>query len=65
MIFICIYYFVSLQMFNSKLLLGYTTIFTMFPIFAMIFDEDVDVKFVKIKSFFLGGTALKYPPLYK
>ena len=42
-IFIVIYYFVSLNVFNSTLLLGYATIFTMFPVFAMIFDEDVDL----------------------
>jgi phospholipid-translocating ATPase len=43
-----------LQIFNSKLLLGFTTIFTLLPVFSLIFDEDVDVK-----------TALQYPPLYK
>jgi phospholipid-translocating ATPase len=42
-IFIVIFYFVSFSIFNSMLLLGYATVFTMFPVFAMIFDEDVDL----------------------
>lgn len=54
MIFICVFYFVSLQIFNSKLLLGFSTIFTMFPVFCLIFDKDVDEE-----------TAANYPPLYK
>jgi phospholipid-translocating ATPase len=42
-IFISVFYFVSFSIFNSMLLLGYATVFTMFPVFALIFDEDVDV----------------------
>ena len=53
-IFISIFYFVSFNIFNSKLTLGYSTIFTLLPVFTLIFDQDVDV-----------NTALKYPPLYK
>ena len=53
-LFIVMYYFVSFNIFNAQLIMGYSTIFTCFPVFSLIMDEDVDVK-----------TALKYPPLYK
>lgn len=36
------------------LIFGYATLFTMFPVFSIIFDEDVDEKI-----------ALQFPPLYK
>ena len=42
--FSCIFYFVSIPVFNSVLQLGYATIFTFWPVFSLIFDEDVNVK---------------------
>lgn len=39
--------------FNGYLTLGYSTIFTMLPVFALVVDCDVDWE-----------TALKYPVLY-
>jgi phospholipid-translocating ATPase len=42
-IFTCVFYFVSMSIFNGVLLLGYSTLFTMFPVFSLIFDEDVNV----------------------
>ena len=53
-----LYYFVfidylKLSLFNGYLLLGYATIYTMFPVFALIFDFDIDWK-----------TATKFPILY-
>jgi phospholipid-translocating ATPase len=42
-IFSCIFYFVSIPVFNSVLQLGYATIFTFWPVFSLIFDEDVNV----------------------
>lgn len=43
-IFSCIFYYVSIPVFNSYLQLGYATIFTFWPVFALILDKDVDVR---------------------
>lgn len=53
-IFSCIFYFVAISIFNGTLLLGYSTFYTMLPVFCLILDEDITVE-----------TALSYPPLYK
>lgn len=42
-IFSCIFYYVSIPVFNSYLQLGYATIFTFWPVFALILDKDVNV----------------------
>jgi len=47
------FYFTSIPIFNGYLILGYTTVYTMFPVFSIIFDEDVSM-----------ATALKFPTLY-
>jgi phospholipid-translocating ATPase len=44
MIFSCTFYLVSIPVFNSYLQLGYATIFTFWPVFALILDKDVNVK---------------------
>ena len=46
--------YLQIALFNGYLMLGYATVYTMFPVFALIFDEDVDLP-----------TALKFPILYK
>ncbi|CAD8137568.1 unnamed protein product [Paramecium pentaurelia] len=53
-VFMCTYFYLSLSIFSSTLILGYATIYTMFPVFSIIFDEDVVKK-----------VALEFPPLYK
>lgn len=53
-IFIIEFYFVPLPIFNGFLLLGYSTIFTMLPVFSLIMDEDIS-----------RSLALDYPLLYK
>ncbi|KRX03653.1 P-type ATPase, cytoplasmic domain N [Pseudocohnilembus persalinus] len=53
-VFICCFYFVSLQVFDSALLLGYSTIFTMLPVFCLVFDEDISEEI-----------AMNYPQIYK
>ena len=40
-IFTVIFYFVTIPIFNGYLLLGYSTYYTSFPIFALVLDEDV------------------------
>jgi phospholipid-translocating ATPase len=42
-IFSCIFYYVSIPVFNSYLQLGFSTFFTFWPVFALILDRDVNV----------------------
>lgn len=53
-IFIMVFYFVAIPIYNGYLMLGYTSIYTNLPVFSLVFDEDVPVK-----------AAMKFPPLYK
>jgi len=53
-IFSIVFYGLSIPIYTGLLSLGYSTIFTMFPVFCLIFDEDVNIEI-----------ALKFPPLYK
>ena len=53
LIFSCVFYYASIPVFNSYLQLGYATIFTFWPVFALILDKDVTLKI-----------ALDYPRLY-
>ena len=53
-IFIIEFYFVPLPIYNGVLMLGYSTIFTMLPVFSLILDEDIS-----------RSVAQKYPILYK
>ena len=43
LIFSCVFYYASIPVFNSYLQLGYATIFTFWPVFALILDKDVTV----------------------
>jgi len=54
MIFIIVFYYCSIAIYNGWLMMGYVTVFTCLPVFALILDEDIDVE-----------SALKHPPLYK
>lgn len=53
-IFSIIFYFVAIPVYNGYLMLGYSTIYTNFPVFSLVFDEDVNV-----------ASVMKFPPLYK
>jgi len=53
-LFMCVFYFVAIPIYNGYLMLGYTTIYTMFPVFSLIFDQDINRE-----------KALNYPLLYK
>lgn len=53
-IFIIEFYFVPLPIYNGVLMLGYSTVFTMLPVFSLILDEDISRR-----------VAQKYPILYK
>lgn len=53
-IFIIQFYFVPLPIYNGVLMLGYSTVFTMLPVFSLILDEDIS-----------RDISQKYPILYK
>ncbi|CDW80139.1 probable phospholipid-transporting atpase iib-like [Stylonychia lemnae] len=53
-IFIILFYFVAIPVYNGFLMLGYATIYTSLPVFSLVFDRDANV-----------DAVLKFPPLYK
>ncbi|TGZ60463.1 hypothetical protein CRM22_008504 [Opisthorchis felineus] len=53
-VFSAVFYFVSVSLFPGFLLVGYATVFTMFPVFSLVLDKDVPDRI-----------ALTYPELYK
>jgi len=53
-LFTVVFYYVAIPVYNGYLMLGYTTVYTMFPVFCLIFDSDVSKK-----------VAETYAPLYK
>ncbi|RWS09915.1 phospholipid-transporting ATPase IIB-like protein [Dinothrombium tinctorium] len=53
-IFSSIFYFASVALYPSLLMVGYATIYTMFPVFSLVLDKDVPPRLV-----------MRYPELYK
>eukprot|EP00735_Rhodelphis_limneticus_P014383 TRINITY_DN8402_c0_g1::TRINITY_DN8402_c0_g1_i1::g.29116::m.29116 TRINITY_DN8402_c0_g1::TRINITY_DN8402_c0_g1_i1::g.29116 ORF type:complete len:1121 (+),score=215.28,sp/A1A4J6/ATP9B_BOVIN/52.83/0.0,E1-E2_ATPase/PF00122.15/5.1e-22,Hydrolase/PF00702.21/3.3e+03,Hydrolase/PF00702.21/2.8e-14,HAD/PF12710.2/7.5e-13,Hydrolase_like2/PF13246.1/7.5e-08,Hydrolase_like2/PF13246.1/9.4e+03,Hydrolase_like2/PF13246.1/2.7e+03,Hydrolase_3/PF08282.7/0.0051 TRINITY_DN8402_c0_g1_i1:92-3454(+) len=53
-IFTCIFYFAAVPIYTGWLLVGYTTYYTMMPVFSLVLDEDVS-----------ETVAFTYPELYK
>ncbi|CAK8680764.1 unnamed protein product [Clavelina lepadiformis] len=53
-IFSSIFYFSSVSLYQGYLMVGYTTIFTMLPVFSLVLDQDVTSR-----------VALTYPELYR
>lgn len=53
-VFCSVFYFASVSLFPGFLMVGYATIFTMFPVFSLVLDKDVS-----------SGIAMTYPELYK
>ncbi len=53
-IFSSIFYFASISLYQGFLLVGYGTLYTMFPVFSLVLDKDVR-----------SEIALLYPELYK
>lgn len=43
-IFCTLYFFIPIPIYNGALLLGYSTIFTMLPVFSLVLDEDISRK---------------------
>ena len=42
-IFIILFYFVSIPLYNGFLMLGYATVYTALPVFSLVFDTDANV----------------------
>ncbi|XP_066208421.1 probable phospholipid-transporting ATPase IIB isoform X1 [Saccopteryx leptura] len=53
-VFSSICYFASVPLYQGFLMVGYATIYTMFPVFSLVLDQDVE-----------PDTAMLYPELYK
>ncbi|CAK9296422.1 unnamed protein product [Gordionus sp. m RMFG-2023] len=53
-VFSAIFFFASVALYQGYLMIGYSTIYTMFPVFSIILDRDVTPQ-----------TAMMYPELYK
>ena len=53
-VFSAIFYFNTIAIYSDWLVVGYSTLYTMFPVFSLVFDEDVDAQ-----------TVFMYPELYK
>jgi len=53
-IFSAAFYFSSVSLYPGTLMVGYATVYTMFPVFSLVLDKDVS-----------GNIALMYPELYK
>lgn len=52
-IFSIVFYFVAIAIYNGYLILGYSTVYTMFPVFSLVTDEDVS-----------ESAVMKFPILY-
>lgn len=53
-VFSSLFYFAPISLYQGLLIIGYATIFTMAPVFSLVFDHDVS-----------PSIALLYPELYK
>eukprot|EP00092_Neocalanus_flemingeri_P013376 GFUD01014420.1.p1 GENE.GFUD01014420.1~~GFUD01014420.1.p1 ORF type:complete len:564 (+),score=167.39 GFUD01014420.1:113-1693(+) len=53
-IFSAVFYFSSVSLYQGFLMVGYATVYTMLPVFALVLDRDVT-----------GEIAITYPELYK
>eukprot|EP01117_Protostelium_nocturnum_P011512 TRINITY_DN4173_c0_g2_i2.p1 TRINITY_DN4173_c0_g2~~TRINITY_DN4173_c0_g2_i2.p1 ORF type:complete len:1099 (+),score=335.10 TRINITY_DN4173_c0_g2_i2:86-3382(+) len=53
-VFSAIFYFAAIAIYNGWLIVGYSTLFTMAPVFNLVLDEDVSEEIV-----------FKFPELYK
>ncbi|XP_060030052.1 probable phospholipid-transporting ATPase IIB isoform X2 [Erinaceus europaeus] len=53
-VFSSVFYFASVPLYQGFLMVGYATVYTMFPVFSLVLDRDVE-----------PDVALLYPELYK
>ncbi|KAM9682496.1 putative phospholipid-transporting ATPase IIA isoform 4-T4 [Dama dama] len=53
-VFSSVFYFASVPLYQGFLIIGYSTVYTMFPVFSLVLDKDVE-----------SEVAMLYPELYK
>ncbi|XP_053705126.1 probable phospholipid-transporting ATPase IIA isoform X1 [Synchiropus splendidus] len=53
-VFSSVFYFASISLYQGFLIIGYSTVYTMFPVFSLVLDKDVK-----------SEVAMLYPELYK
>lgn len=53
-VFSTVFYLSSVALYQGFLMVGYATLYTMFPVFSLVLDQDIS-----------AHTALTYPELYK
>lgn len=53
-VFSAVFYFAPIALYQGFLLVGYTTVYTMAPVFSLVLDRDIT-----------SEMALMYPELYK
>lgn len=53
-VFSSLFYFAPIALFQGFILVGYTTIYTMAPVFSLVYDQDINEE-----------TAMVFPELYK
>lgn len=53
-VFSAVFYVSSVALYQGFLMVGYATIYTMFPVFSLVLDQDIS-----------SHLALTYPELYK
>nr|XP_014347728.1 PREDICTED: probable phospholipid-transporting ATPase IIA isoform X2 [Latimeria chalumnae] len=53
-VFSSVFYFASVALYQGFLIIGYSTVYTMFPVFSLVLDKDVK-----------SEVAMLYPELYK
>lgn len=53
-VYCALFFYAAVSVYSGWILVGYATVFTMFPVFSLIFDEDVN-----------EAAAETYPELYK
>lgn len=41
-VFMIVFYFVAIPIYNGFLMLGYATVYTSLPVFMLVFDEDTE-----------------------
>jgi phospholipid-translocating ATPase len=53
-VFSALFYFAPIALYQGMLIVGYTTVYTMYPVFSLVLDQDVS-----------EDIAMMYPELYK
>lgn len=53
-VFSCVFYYQPIAIYQGWLMVGYATVYTMFPAFSFVLDRDIS-----------EDLALLYPELYK